>query len=625
VLKQGVLVDRGVLSASPRGGELAPGAEVVVTIRVAHVAADQFELPLLLSVESGKRLTLNATGRTLASREPYLHLPMRALLLGPTPLGLAKPQRHTLELPNYSAVPLAYELDTARLALLNAANFGFEVLRCFEPTGIIPPGGTARVPFGFQPLEARDFSLALPIRFGDAARTERTEIILVLRAVGHEPTDTALPLASETERLALAPPFQTMALPENEQAMRLSLDRCVFGRAPVGASVQQLVVLQNTSASSCDFEWDTSHPLYAVRASVFPSHGTVAPNGHACCKVTMLGAGPVESVQLSLACRLYPRWTEEQSAAAAAAAEASAAAQAGRSGRQSVTVVLPKLRGVHALQAMEERRQRVATLGGDSTPPPLPAPLPPQQTLLLDLSTTFLPAAALLQAGVELREFHVSRVLPPTAAELAEFGTVRSTAAQLGISPRAALSATAGVKAEQRACAEATIQQMVQELMGCDDVRHALELAPLEPIPWFAQLAHAKRGVAPAPVTITAAGVRPGVTRSVHDASSSAAAAAAVGDNLELEASLAAGAENEAEAVRAEAVEAVAKAAADVAAARVGEVMASAELQELAAYVLEGTLFNLITEASHGDFSLSAAPRQLSKPRDAVVRRKFPA
>ena len=41
--------------------------------------------------------------------------------------------------------------------------------------------------------------------------------------------------------------------------------------------------------------------------------------------------------------------------------------------------------------------------------------------------------------------------------------------------------------------------------------------------------------------------------------------------------------------------------------------------QELAAYVLEGTLFNLVSEASHGEFNLDAPPpRQVVKSHDVV-------
>ena len=41
------------------------------------------------------------------------------------------------------------------------------------------------------------------------------------------------------------------------------------------------------------------------------------------------------------------------------------------------------------------------------------------------------------------------------------------------------------------------------------------------------------------------------------------------------------------------------------------KIRSSSEFQELVAYVLEGTLFNLVSEATHGEFSFDAVPRQI--------------
>lgn len=89
-------------------------------------------------------------GTTLAVREPFLHFPVREVCgcrqflqkpfpvnisplleqvrFGPTPIGLAQPQRHSIELPNYAGVPLKYEVITKSLDELNAKNFGFPIM-----------------------------------------------------------------------------------------------------------------------------------------------------------------------------------------------------------------------------------------------------------------------------------------------------------------------------------------------------------------------------------------------------------------------------------------------------------------------------------------------------------------
>jgi len=257
---------------------------------------------------------------------------------------------------------------------------------------------------------------------------------------------------------------------------------------------------------------------------------------------------------------------------------------------------------------MEERQQRIAHQSvGDRSSSYSVDMTPPQQALLLDLSANFLPAESLKEAGIDLRGFYVPRVLPPTPEELAEFGTMRSLN---GVSKEKGVSDLPSINAEQRSVSQSIVQQMLQELMRCDDVKHAFELAPLKPIPWFAQIAHAERGVAPSPVVIV---------QSSQNASASKVGGPAdehVGLNPELEASLAAGTARAQEETR---ELPLAKAEEE----RVAEIKASAELQELAAYVLEGTLFNLVTEASHGEFSLDVVPRQVIKPREAMVQRKL--
>lgn len=110
------------------------------------------QLHRIAQVPSGKQLVLNVVGSTLALKEPYLHLPIREVRclncslrskasvvefptplgrqihFGPTPIGLPQPQRHTIELPNYSGAPLMYKVDTSAINELNTNNFGFPIL-----------------------------------------------------------------------------------------------------------------------------------------------------------------------------------------------------------------------------------------------------------------------------------------------------------------------------------------------------------------------------------------------------------------------------------------------------------------------------------------------------------------
>ena len=202
-LKQHLIVDKGIMSIAPKAAELAPGEEVELLICMRHFRADDYELPVLLQVASGRQVVLNLQGRTLALGEKYLHIPLREIPLPPTPIGLPHAQRHTFELPNYSDVPLPFEVQLAMLRKVNAANFNFDILECEDPVGIIPPGGVAHVRVRFRPLEVKDYHVALPVALGDAGVST-----FVLLASGYHPNAPGEYETYLAKQQALLPPAQ---------------------------------------------------------------------------------------------------------------------------------------------------------------------------------------------------------------------------------------------------------------------------------------------------------------------------------------------------------------------------------------------------------------------------------
>merc|ERR1712087_117283 len=112
---------------------------------------------------------------------------------------------------------------------------------------------------------------------------------------------------------------------------------------------------------------------------------------------------------------------------------------------------------------------------------------------------------------------------------------------------------------------------MLREVIATTDVRRTLESAPLPPVPWFSQLRAAAGVVATSPL------------ERGHEVEMDESAVVESREPDEKQRTL----------------------------ARHAAVQGSMELQELAEYVLEGTLFNLVSEASHGEFSLFAKTRQI--------------
>ena len=680
-LKQHLIVDKEILMVSPRAAELAPGEQMEITVRMRHFRADEYELPILMQVKQGRQIVLNLQGRTLALGEQYLHIPLREIPLPPTPIGLPSAQRHTFELPNYSDVPLPFEVQLSQLHKVNEANFGFPILQCEDPRGVIPPGGVAHVRFRFHPLEAKDYHVALPVAVGDVGVST-----FVLLASGYHPKEPRLYGQYLDKQLSLLPPAQQLV--PSSQPMRLSFDRALFGQVPSGATVRKLVVLRNTSDTTCDYAWDTAHPLWGTILSVYPSHGTLEPGRHVCLKLSLIAIGPPEELRTSLACTLRPH-VDPNAMTSSELAIAEAEASGGGLGllppthplaagtmlrprspaRASVTEIKPKLRGLQALLHIEEResRRQAAAAGLTATEYAQttalsnrqPSTMPPNAIasavqgnpgaastpkLLLDVRACISPPEVLVAGQVDMSTFYLPRAAPPIEAPpLPSLGS-NTSAPMRGITEERQPLAPA--IAEQRGAVEAIALQMINEILKDPTVTRALQTTERESVPWYTQLAHSNGRTIPDPADAAAEAAMSDARRQgsptmaaptlggaaavtvppppappkavataaappladVSDADGTGAVAG--GRSLEDEALEEARMEEEYRNARAE------RRAAEVArkkreAAESERVRSATEFQELVAYVLEGTLFNLVSEVSLGEFALDTVPRQI--------------
>ena len=660
-LKQHLIVDKGIMALSPKAASLGPGEEVELLIKMRHFRADDYELPILMQVASGRQIVLNLQGRTLALGEKYLHIPLREIPLPPTPIGLPTAQRHTFELPNYGDVPLPFEVQLEQLNRVNAANYGFPVLQCEDPVGVIPPGGVAHVRFRFHPLEVKDYHVALPVAIGDTGIST-----FVLLASGYHPQEPKEYQEYLSKQLTLLPPAQQMVPPS--QPMRLSFDRALFGQVPSGATVRKLVVLRNVSDAPCDFAWDTAHPLWGTILSIYPSHGTLQPGKHLCCKLSLIAIGPPEELRTSLACALRPHldpkeltMSEQQLAAAEASngglgllppshpLAAGTAVRPRSPPRSSVTEEKPKLRGLQALLHIEEREsRRQAAAAGltaqeyykasqlTSRAPQTLAPnvvaaqmmnmsaVPDVPKLLLDVRACISPPEVLVQGKVDLSTFYLPRATPPIEAPpLPSVATI--TNAPAGKQP------LAPAILEQRGAVEATLMQMLGEVLKDPSVTRAVATLEREVTPWFVQVAEAAQPqessggggsgsgsgggamMAPPPPP-------PMMSLMGEDEIGSSSAVYNEPPPPRMSGGAVAAMDEEAlEEMRMEEADKrfrEERKAAELARKRREEedneaIRQSSEFQELVAYVLEGTLFNLVTEVSAGEFALDTVPRQI--------------
>lgn len=315
-LKQHMIVDKRIFTVYPRAGKLAVGESVRVEVVMEHKRIDRrYELPLLLAVNLGKRIVLRLVGRTLAASDRLLFLPHATHPLEAVPLGLAHAPVQHVPLTNHCATPLAYRVRRDELDALNATNYGFPVFHVENPVGAVLPGQTLNLRVRFHPLEARVYTLELPIELsggygrddgfgvGADAPGGAEAATLVLSARGYHPASEARTTGESSSFVRdVLPPHQLVTSPG--QRALLSHDFVDVGVVPLQAVVTRAVFVRNLGDKPVQFAWRHKHADFALLASVEPVDGFVEPGGSALCRVRVCAETRPEVLDFSLVCAI---------------------------------------------------------------------------------------------------------------------------------------------------------------------------------------------------------------------------------------------------------------------------------------------------------------------------------
>jgi hypothetical protein len=150
------LVQSRIFSVYPRQGILQPGEHVHLSVTYRHdVQGELHRLPVILEVDSGPHVVIVLSSFTLAPELPHLDFDTDQHTFVPVPLGEAVAPMQSSFLYNRSLRDVEYTLDLAGLGELKAANYGFDVLTCSNPRGVIGPGDVATIEWKFHPLEEK--------------------------------------------------------------------------------------------------------------------------------------------------------------------------------------------------------------------------------------------------------------------------------------------------------------------------------------------------------------------------------------------------------------------------------------------------------------------------------------
>lgn len=312
---QDFIIENGIIEVSPRRGTLEPGATVTVEFKYTHGAAGTHEIPMLLYFQQGKRVRLDIVGRTLPHGEARLLPPPRAPhTLCPVPLGETDPPLQLVPLRAAGSAPLRYRLDTSPLDALQAASHGFRVLDVVGGAkGELPPGGVAYVKVRFQPLEARQYTVALPVAVEGGPAS-----VLELECEGYAPGSgggegAAMPCAPPEGTLAPVPKARwpcftpSQSLLEEAQLARLDSDMASFGDVAAHGTAWRVVTATNLTDAPLRFAWnlDAANGAVAAALAVSPATGVLPPRGAVACEVSLVAATP-EDFEVTAECVFEP-------------------------------------------------------------------------------------------------------------------------------------------------------------------------------------------------------------------------------------------------------------------------------------------------------------------------------
>uniref|UniRef100_G3WNH5 Cilia and flagella associated protein 65 n=1 Tax=Sarcophilus harrisii TaxID=9305 RepID=G3WNH5_SARHA len=243
--------DNQIFSITPKSGSLCPGQEQTVELTHSHVFVGTDHLPVLLKVSHGREILLNFIGVTVQVGEKYVHFTSTTHRFTPVAIGTALPSRQIYELYNGGSVPVLYDIQLDPLWEVQSKNFQHPIFQCLNPHGDIQPGKTTQVYWIFSPIEAKTYTVDVPINI-----LGWNSAVVRFEGVGYDRFvmgDTA-PFHTVTNN-DQTPVDTKLVIPG--QVVFLSQSQISLGNIPAHARCSRLIFLNNASEKEIViFSWD---------------------------------------------------------------------------------------------------------------------------------------------------------------------------------------------------------------------------------------------------------------------------------------------------------------------------------------------------------------------------------
>lgn len=204
--------------------------------------------------------------------------------LPPVPIGLEWAITYPIEIKNLGITKLKYQIDTTQLEELNRENYDFRVFEIQNPEGTLKSNETQHIYTLFRPLEAKDYSLNLPIKVSDIEGPSVENYFLRLRGQGYHFEDTK-PIE---EQFFEDMPICRAHLTDNGSMAAFSTESIDFGELANDELSKRFVILYNLNPTQkMKFDFSKSGLMCGDNLKLEPMSGELKPNSHVNIKMTL--------------------------------------------------------------------------------------------------------------------------------------------------------------------------------------------------------------------------------------------------------------------------------------------------------------------------------------------------
>ena len=316
------LQDNKIFTIQPKKGILKRGSSVTITLSYKHIFAGQHTLPAIFKVGRSRQIMLNLVGTSVEPGEAYIQFYSTTHHLLPVELGAHGAPVQQYELWNGGTVPVHFQVDMGQLEQVSGSNYGFWVLDCLTPEGVLPPNKSFVTQWVFNPLEAREYVFNIKIELEN-----REPAMITFVGHGFDKRDPTSDMPRTlTDHLAM-----TKQLNLDDRLACLTIDRIHFGNLPLFTKQRRITFLKNQSKrDTISFIWHVTNPEQVRHIRVQPGsfsllsfvlvfircfslvRGKIPPRQSLPIKVTFMAIEAPAFHDIDLVCEIYNETTMER-------------------------------------------------------------------------------------------------------------------------------------------------------------------------------------------------------------------------------------------------------------------------------------------------------------------------